>query len=223
MKLTKRKVFVVALAICLIAIVSMGTLAWFNANDEVTNNFLIADSTDDTPDKIFSVDVWEDTPEGPKDQDGAEYADILPGSLLDKEAHVENTGHYDQYIRVTVTISDAAAWVGALGANFNTGDLFIGFDETMWVHGWNNMIGATTIPQDLVFVMYYKDVLTAGSDITLFTDVQIPTSLTKEQAAEFDGGFSINIKAEAVQAENIVPAGTSAYDAPKKAFDIAFN
>ena len=83
MKLTKKKVFVSALAICLIAIISMGTLAWFSAQDEVTNKFMIADSDDDTPDEIFSVDVWENTPDGDKDQDGYEYTDILPGDTAE--------------------------------------------------------------------------------------------------------------------------------------------
>ena len=92
MKLTKKKVFVSALAICLIAIISMGTLAWFSAQDEVTNKFMIADSDDDTPDEIFSVDVWENTPDGDEDQDGFEYDDILPGDVLKKEPHVENDG-----------------------------------------------------------------------------------------------------------------------------------
>ena len=44
MKMTKKKVFVTALAICLVAILSMGSLAWFNASDTITNKFKIADS-----------------------------------------------------------------------------------------------------------------------------------------------------------------------------------
>ena len=74
MKLTKKKVFVAAIALCLIAIISAGTLAWFQASDEVTNKFMIADSDQDgTPD--FSVDVWENDPADPeeKDTDGVTY------------------------------------------------------------------------------------------------------------------------------------------------------
>ena len=56
--MNKKKVFILALAVCLIAILSMSTLAWFNAADDVTNKFMIADSDGDgTPD--FSVSVWE--------------------------------------------------------------------------------------------------------------------------------------------------------------------
>ena len=218
MKLTKKKVFVSALAICLIAIISMGTLAWFSAQDEVTNKFMIADSDDDTPDEIFSVDVWENTPDGEKDQDGYEYTDILPGDTLKKEARVENTGHYDQYVRVTVTISDAQAWIDALGANFSVADVFDGFVAADWNHIWNNMNGATTIPENFVYVMYYKDIVKPGDVINVFNNVKIPTSLTREEAVAFGGNFDITVKAEAVQTENVVPKGTAAADAAWAAF-----
>ncbi len=218
MKLTKKKVFVSALAICLIAIISMGTLAWFSAQDEVTNKFMIADSDDDTPDEIFSVDVWENTPDGDKDQDGYEYTDILPGDTLKKEARVENTGHYDQYVRVTVTISDAQAWIAALGADFGVADVFDGFVASDWNHIWNNMNGATTIPENFVYVMYYKDIVEPGEVINVFNNVKIPTSLTREEAVAFGGNFDITVKAEAVQTENVVPEGTAAADAAWAAF-----
>lgn len=218
MKMAKKKVFVAALAICLVAIISMGTLAWFNAQDEVTNKFMIADSDDDTPDEIFSVDVWENTPDGEKDQDGYEYTDILPGDTLKKEARVENTGHYDQYVRVTVTISDAQAWIDALGANFSVADVFDGFVAADWNHIWNNMNGATTIPENFVYVMYYKDIVKPGDVINVFNNVKIPTSLTREEAVAFGGNFDITVKAEAVQTENVVPEGTAAADAAWAAF-----
>ena len=218
MKMTKKKVFVTALAICLVAILSMGTLAWFNAQDEVTNKFMIADSDDDTPDEIFSVDVWENTPDGEKDQDGYEYTDILPGDTLKKEARVENTGYYDQYVRVTVTISDAQAWIAALGADFNVADVFDGFVAADWNHIWNNMNGATTIPENFVYVMYYKNIVKPGDVINVFNNVKIPTSLTREEAVAFGGNFDITVKAEAVQTENVVPKGTAAADAAWAAF-----
>ena len=114
MKMTKKKVLLASLAVCLIALLSAGTLAWFTDSEEVTNEFKIATSEDTEKDDIFSVDVWENTPEGDKDQDGYVYEDILPGQVLKNAAKVENTGYYDQYIRVTVTVSDAAAWQSAL-------------------------------------------------------------------------------------------------------------
>ena len=55
MKLTKKKVVSIALVVCLIAILSAGTLAWFSDDDAVTNKFFIADSEDDTPDALYMV------------------------------------------------------------------------------------------------------------------------------------------------------------------------
>lgn len=219
MKLTKKKVLVAALAVCLAAIISMGTLAWFSDDDAVTNEFLIADSTDTDPEDIFSVDVWEKTPEANEDQDGAEYADILPGDKLLKEAHVKNTGHYDQYVRVTITISDAAAWLNAVGSNYDATQLFDGYDADMWAqsHTWNNLAGATETPAELKYVLYLKEVLPAGDDIVVFNNVLIPESLTKEQAAVFAGGFTVNVKAEAVQVAHTAD-GVAAEDAAWTAF-----
>ena len=59
MKFNKKKVLVASLAISLIAILSLGTLAWFSDSDEVTNKFHVAGGEDSKPDEIFSVDVME--------------------------------------------------------------------------------------------------------------------------------------------------------------------
>ena len=214
MKMTKKKIFVTALVISLVAIISMGTLAWFSDFDSVNNEFKFADSDGDgTPD--FKIDVWEVTPDG-DDTDGYEYDKILPGDVLVKEPHVENTGDYDQYVRVTVTISDAQAWFAALGTDFDATEVFVGFDATMWdpAHIWNNVYGADPATLgEIRYVLYYDGVLASGDDFTVFESVKIPESLTKEEAEAFGGSFNITVKAEAVQSENIAD---NAYDAFQK-------
>lgn len=215
MKLTKKKVFVAALAVCLVAILSIGTLAWFSAQDDVTNKFYIASSDDTDPEDIFSIDVWEKTPDSDKDQDGYEYKDILPGDVLKKEANVENTGYYDQYVRVTVTVSDAQAWMTALNTNGAVPKLeqiVDGYDPNanVWTDTSRERVGDT-----IVYTMYYNGILLGDMEsiydnggvhkdvVTVFTAVKIPSSLTVEQAAAFNSNFEINVKAEAVQTENL--------------------
>ena len=112
MKLNKKKVIALALVVCLIATLSMGSLAWFTDTDSVTNDFQIAGSEDQNPDDVFSVDVWEkdDPTSNDNIQDGITYPAILPGDDLYKEVNIENTGAYDQYIRAIVTVSDANIW-----------------------------------------------------------------------------------------------------------------
>lgn len=208
MKITKKKVFVSALIICLLAIVSMSTLAWFSASDSVKNEFYVADSDNptDDPEDIFSVAVWEKTPESDKDTDGYEYKEILPGAKLTKEAHVENTGYYSQYIRAIVTISDANAWLAAV-EGIDMAEVFLGFDESVWT---NISMEHDTTADTLTYVLYYDGILESGKDITLFNQVKIPESLTVAQAAAFAGDFSITVKAQAVQTENV---GANAYEA----------
>lgn len=215
MRFNKKKIAVTALAVCLIAILSMGTLAWFSAQDSVENTFYVADSDDDTADKVFSVDVYEYTESSPtvKVPSGETYNEVLPGDTLKKEPHVANTGHYDQYVRVIVTISDAAVWQSVFGNDFGDAALlacFDGFDMTMW----SDIKTEVTAEDTIRVVMYYDGILDGTdtendgqnevSDITVFKNVKVPSAMEKDDAAAFGAdGFSIIVKAQAVQTENV--------------------
>lgn len=209
MRMTKKKVFVAALAVCLVAVLSMGTLAWFSDSDSVTNKFMIADSESD-PNEIFSVDVWENTPDGDKDQDGYEYKDILPGDQLKKEVYVENTGAYDQYIRVKVTVNNADAWIAALGNGYDLGTMFLGHDETKWTRYEVGEYSSDANGSYYTMVFYLNEKLAPDATVNLFETVEIPTQLTQEDMVFVGGQFDLTILAEAVQTENV---GDSAYEA----------
>jgi predicted ribosomally synthesized peptide with SipW-like signal peptide len=211
MKMTKKKVFVAALAVCLVAVLSMGTLAWFSDSDSVTNSFMIADSESD-PNEIFSVDVWENTPDGDKDQDGYEYKDILPGDQLKKEVYVENTGAYDQYIRVKVTVNNADAWIAALGNGYDLGTMFLGHDETKWTRYEVGQYSSDAKGSYYTMVFYLNEKLAPNATVNLFETVEIPSQLTQQQMSFVGGQFDLTILAEAVQTENV---GDSAYEAFK--------
>ena len=209
MRMTKKKVFVAALAVCLVAVLSMGTLAWFSDSDSVTNKFMIADSESD-PNEIFSVDVWENTPDGDKDQDGYEYKDILPGDQLKKEVYVENTGAYDQYIRVKVTVNNADAWIAALGNGYDLGTMFLGHDETKWTRYEVGEYSSDANGSYYTMVFYLNEKLAPNATVNLFETVEIPSQLTQQQMSFVGGQFDLTILAEAVQTENV---GDSAYEA----------
>lgn len=222
MKMTKKKVFVVALAICLIASISIGTLAWFNDSESVDNKFLFATTEDDTADEVF--DVVLDEPNAPADK---EYTDIEPGAVLAKDPTITNAGYYDQYIRVTVTIKNAEMFVKHImeGNSKFRAEVFENFDETKWVS--TNIDGVEdTAANTITYTFYYNGILAGEqttdankiSSETLFTAVIIPgESLSREDIAELnkaavDAGatksFEINVKADAVQTENVVKNAT---------------
>ena len=159
MKFTKKNVLIVALAVCLLAMISMGTLAWFTDSDEVTNDFYFANSEDDA-DKIFSVDVWEDDDDGVDEKlDSITYDDLLPGDDLYKEVNIENTGYYAQYIRATVTVSDAHVWQELNGV------VYVPLNAIATDLNAEYVVDRTVYNADddtLTYVLYYKNILGKG-------------------------------------------------------------
>jgi predicted ribosomally synthesized peptide with SipW-like signal peptide len=204
---TKKKVLTVAIAVCLIAIISLSTLAWFNAADDAQNNFYIANSEDDA-DEIFSVDVWEDDTEA--DTDGEtkledmEIENIQPGDVIYKEVHIENTGYYDQYIRATITVSQATVWQKVYGVAATEvvplTDIVQGVDMTA-VHTYIAELDTTN--DTFVYELYYHKAIAAGQEIIVFETVTINENLDRFQAAEMSGEFFIKVVADAVQVENV--------------------
>lgn len=198
--MNKKKVFFVALAICLVAILSVGSLAWFSDADDVTNKFMIANS-DEEPDDIFSVDVWEyvDGDTENKDQDGHTYEHIVPGSSYHKEPYVENTGIHDQYIRVTLTIQNAKLF----GEDFNYLSLFGGYDSNAWTTGESAYDEAANT---YTMEFYLNSKLAPGEVVCLFNEVNIPEYFT-----QYNSGFELDIFAEAVQVANLGDTAQGAF------------
>lgn len=218
MKNMKKKVFVVALAVALVAILSMGTLAWFSDSDTAVNEFLVADSEDNDPDDIFSVDLYEkeDTDgDGVGDtvtDDGITYdeEDVLPGAELSKEAYVENTGSYDQYVRVVVSLSDITTWKDVLGITslnevVDLNEFFVVADDfdTTWYR--NDADTAYDAEADtLTYVYYYNGVLAADEVVNFLEGVVIPSEMTADHVVALEGSFNLSLVAEAVQASDML-------------------
>ena len=211
MKLTKKKVLLASLAVCLVAIVSFGTLAWFTAEDTVVNEFYVGNSTTD-PDEVFGIDLWEEDDldgdgvteihgKDTADTTGHKYEEILPGQVLDKDPYLTNTGIHPQYVRAIVTVTEADILKKAMIPRYS--EVSIWDDVKMFLPGtdakWSLEHKYYTNKDTFVFVYYYTEELQAGATTgKLFDDVVIPTELTKEQAAEMEN-FSITIVGEAIQ------------------------
>lgn len=218
MKMNKKKVLSLAIVLIMIAILSFSSLAWFTDTDSVSNKFMMANSADD-PDEVFSVDVWEygqgDTDN--KEQDGYTYEDILPGGRYHKEPYVENTGSYDQYIRAHITVTNADAWIAALGNGYDLGKMFEGHDESAWTRYEPGVYNSTENTYTMTFYLNYK--LAPGAKACLFNTVVIPTELTQEDMTFIGGEFDLKIEADAVQTENLGDGVDTAYEAFQVAWD----
>lgn len=204
--MSKKKLLSLSLVVILIAILSFSTLAWFNDSKSVTNEFYVADSDDTSPDDIFSVDVYEEVdtdgdgnPDA-EDHDGLEFKDVVPGQTLPKAPVVENTGKYDQWIKLTISFSTIDAWHtlvdGTVAGPIDLLTLAPDFNAN-----WKGVSYATE-GDAYVYTYYLKSPLASGDTVDVFTAVNIPTTL--EQSDFFaikDEVIKLDVKAEAIQLE----------------------
>ena len=242
--MNKKKILSLALVVLLICTISFGTLAWFNATDEVTNKFYVADSDGDGKPN-FSIEVTENPdnkPQGPgpfpgqnpgelpdetTPDGGHAYHDILPGSRLNKDASVKNTGDYNQWVRVHLIFSDADIWKAAIAKAAAaetrppmTPDQFVQsrLFTNLFRDGFNNIhfenngdaFGAGT----LTYTFYYTRQLAPGEEFKVLDSIVIPGVLEQEDMNFGTDGFTLTIKAEAVQVKNL--NATNAFDAFKE-------
>jgi predicted ribosomally synthesized peptide with SipW-like signal peptide len=244
MKLTKKKVFVVAVAICLIAIISMSTLAWFSAQDEVTNEFDVMDSL-----SSFDVDVWEEIPDGDDADSDPDiigkgdttentgvYEDVVPGGQYDKKVYVENTSNNElagQYIKMELTFTNYSG-IHAMGttvAPFDCTTMLLGpnfstlkdANEAWWYDQSATIYNETA--NTVTYVFYLKEVLANTASTHLFEGVEIPTTMDINDADYLikTGGFQIKAVAYAIQSANIAdPNGTTTLDNVVYAFNTAW-
>ena len=217
---TKKKLFAAALAVCLVSILSFSTLAWFNASESVTNKFMVASTgpgvgdNNKPEDKIFSIDLWEKVDvdgDGTAEENelisyrqdgytGWNYKDVLPGVTYHKEPTVENTGSYDQYIRVIVTVSDYNMFKSVLGEGYDLAKVFGGHDESKWTR---DAIAADVSGDTVTYVYYLNEKLAPAGKAALFTNVTLPGVLTQKHMADMGGEFEIKIQADAIQTNGL--------------------
>ena len=248
----KKKILAAALAVCLLGTISYSTLAWFNASQTVTNKFMVATtggglgggSTPSTPqDKIFSLDLYEivdKNGDGTVDEatekvayrddatTGWDYDNVLPGVVYHKQPVVENTGSYDQYIRVVITLSNAAKWQTVLPVGYDLGEIFLEHDEALWTRDETIKLDdgsvaaaiADTTNDTISYVYYLNSDLAPAASVNVFTGVKLPTTLTQEDLAklavedpanpgEYNINFDISVRADAIQTKGI-DGGTDA-------------
>ena len=204
----KKRVFTVALVICLVAIVGFGSLAYFQSSKNLTNKFYVAGTGPNgpssiDPDDLFSIKLDEQVINSQdRTENGNTYEGILPGDTLDKDPTVTNTGKYNAWVRMKVTVTDYSAWVAACGKHGITdlGVLFEGFDDTKWERGIYDEKHNTTA-DEFTFVYYYLAELAPEESATLFTAVKIPSTFDVEDMASL-ATFEFKITAEAIQAAN---------------------
>lgn len=121
----------------------------------------------------------------------------LPGEV--KEGFtVTNTGDCEQYVRVTLTVSDRAAFQKYLGDAWSAESLLV---DPVWDQGGEMTLDSVSEKgDDTVLVLYLNRTLSPGESIVLCKGVEVPTELTKEALVEstLRDAFTVDALAQAV-------------------------
>lgn len=218
----KKRTFTVALVLCLVAIIGFGSLAYFQSTKSLTNYFAVAGITDPTspdetidPDDLFSIkldetDITKD--DDSRTESGNTYAGILPGDTLTKDPTVTNTGKYDAWVRVKVTVTDAADWQTACAKHQITdlADIFNGYDATAWDREKAEDV-VDTENNTITYTYYYKTKVAPNGTATLFDSITIPADFDVNDMASLST-FQLTIVGEAIQATNTGDTAQEAFD-----------
>lgn len=180
--MSKRKILLVAAALCMIAILAVGgTLAYFTDTTEVKNNVFTVGNVE----IILEEPNW--VAQGEKDAPA-----VYPGEALAKDPTVTNTGANPCFVRVGVRGLDC-----------------LGEGEDMLIHVRTNYVkdalGEGWVLHTDGFYYYTKVLAKDGVTTPVFDSIVIPTALTN---GDGETEFSIDVAAQAVQAQGAKPSWT---------------
>ncbi len=193
------------LSICLVAVIAVlaitgASLAYFTANDTEENVFTVGN---------VSIDLKEDKWVAP--------ANAVPGVAYAKDPIVYNTGANAAWIKVNVTLDNAAKFT-ELAKKYEIKTLTDIFTVNSDFDSKWELAGqpvADTVNDTLTYSYYYKSILAKGENTgELFTAVTIPAEFTSTDMSGISK-FTITVSADAIQtadAYNTVAGAFAAFD-----------
>lgn len=171
----KKRMLTAALALCCLAVLATGTLAYFTA-EETAQNVITMGSL-----KMELVELDE------KDEPWEDVENIVPGMEVTKKAYVENNGTVDFYTRVKITKTFVPAQGEEL-PELNTELVRLDINEKYWKLDEGD------------FYYYYKKPVAPGEKTEpLFTTVTFSTKMGNEYQ---NVKVIIDLDAQAVQSRN---------------------
>lgn len=183
----KKKIISLCLVAALVVVAIAGTsLAYFTDKDAKTNTFTLGNV-----DIELNEEKW------------AAPTAAVPDVEYAKDPVVANIGENDAWIRVDVTLSDAAAFTAAAAKHQITdlATIFAGHDETKWTLAGEPVYNNKN--DTLTYSYYYNTVLAVDeSTEPLFTSVTIPAVFDNDDMKEIGADFTIDVTAHAIQTAN---------------------
>ena len=171
----KRRLVLLALALCIAAVTATGTLAYFTA-EETAHNVITTGYLD--------MILHETTTGGkPFPEEGLD--NLMPGMVVDKRVTVENAGTVDFYLRVA--LDEEITPAQGVQAELNFDHITLDINEDDW-----------TLAEDGYY--YYNSAIKAGETTEpLFTTVTFEPEMGNEY---MNAHVEITVRAQAVQSRN---------------------
>lgn len=184
-----KKLLAAATSVALVAVVGVGaTLAYFTDSDDATNVVTMGHVDISLNESSTSEDgkVADEVISG----EGMRFDNIMPGDVLSKNPWiVVEPDSQNTYVRMKMDIEAEE------GSGITADDLQL----------LEAMLCEDIVSGDWYFdgeYYYYANEMKAGDRADFFRTVNIPAEWKNNTA---DGSFTINLTAEAIQAENVTP------------------
>lgn len=204
---TKNKALTLAIcAVLLVAVSIMGTIAYLTSTANVVNTFTVGDVR-------ITLDETDVDEYGVKDSENRVVSNqykLVPGHTYVKDPTVTVVkGSEEAYVRMIVTITNAAAVKEAFGDDFLPQNYVDGWDSAVWT-----CVNATedTANNALVYEFRYHEVVDArdvSEDVkleALFTEFTLDGDVTRDELQKLQSGFAINVEGHAIQATGFADA-----------------
>lgn len=183
----KKRMLTAALALCCLAVLATGTLAYFTAEETAQNVITMGSLKMELVELDEKGEPWEDV------------ENIVPGMEVTKEAFVKNTGTVYFYTRVKITKTFVPAQ-GEEKPELNTKLVRLDINEKYWEPGNDGFY-------------YYKKPVAPGEETKpLFTTVTFSTKMGNEYQ---NVKVIIDLDAQAVQSRNNGDSATKATGWPE--------
>lgn len=218
--MTKRKLMLVALSLCMVAILAMGsTLAYltdeaFNKNVIIVGNIDI--SLDEAPvskgeEGTENEDKWIADENADRVTENT-YEHVYPGVVVPKDPTVHNNGINDAYVRVVVDIPNGQNILPYYGDTMEAA--FLALINNTLGEGWEITAEINdTEGTGYSFVITYNERLASGeSTPPVFEEIYIYSGWDNDEVTALGlGNWTIDIRAEAIQAEGFENVGAAFY------------
>lgn len=171
---TKKKVALIAAIVCCVAILAVGTTAFFTAEETAFNVIVTG---------VLDMKLHEETTGGEPWPVGG-ISGVMPGMDVDKKVYIENTGNVVFWCRIAISKAITAA--EGVEEELGFENIVLDINEESWTEkdGW----------------YYYNKALEPGKETEpLFTVVQFGKDLGNEY---MNCRVEITVNAQSVQARN---------------------